>query len=109
MSLGKLTVRLPLSLQDQARERARATQRSLNQLIVDAVRREVEEPPPEPQSERERVRAVLKAAGMLAPPLGPEWDRYTNGVPLMTHEELREMLKGQPSLSEDIIAMRGEL
>lgn len=109
MGLIKLTVRLPQSLQERARQRAQQTRRSLNRLIVDAVRREVEEPRPEPQSERERVQAVLREAGVLAPPLGPAWDEYIQAASDATIEEVRELWVDQPPLSEDIIAMRGEL
>ncbi|MBU0491919.1 MAG: toxin-antitoxin system HicB family antitoxin [Chloroflexi bacterium] len=105
----KLTVRLPQPLHERVSQRARQTRRSLNQLIVDAVRREVEEPQPEPQSERERILAVLREAGMLAPPLGPAWDEYIQATPDVTIEEVRELWADQPPLSEDIIAMRGEL
>jgi len=109
MELVKLTVRIPRPLHKRVSQRARQTQRSLNQLIVDAVRREIESSPPKVQSERERVRAVLQEAGMLAPPLGPAWDEYIRAAPEVTIEEVRELWAGQPSLSEDIIAMRGEL
>jgi hypothetical protein len=60
------------------------------------------------ETDHERVLAVLKESGLLAP-LGPEWDQMLSGKPILSHEELREMLKGQPPLSEDIIEMRGEL
>jgi hypothetical protein len=104
----KITVRLPGTLREPAREKARRTRRSLNRLITDAVQREVEQPEVVYETERERVRAVLKESGMLME-LGPEWDRYTEGVPLLTHEEILKMMAGQRPLSEDVIEMRGEL
>jgi hypothetical protein len=106
-SYWKITVRLPGTLREPAREKARRTKRSLNRLIADAVQREVAQPEVAYETERERVVAVLKESGLWAP-LGPEWDKYVQGsVP--TLEEVRKMLEGQPPLSEDIIEMRGEL
>jgi hypothetical protein len=104
----KITVRLPGTLREAAREKARRTKRSLNRLIADAVQREVEQPEVTYETERERTLRVLKESGLLAP-LGPEWDKKLSGKPILSHEELREMLKGQPPLSDDIIEMRGEL
>jgi hypothetical protein len=40
--------------------------------------------------------------------LGPEWDKYIDGAPDITVEEIREALRGMPPISEDIIADRGE-
>jgi len=105
----KITVRLPGTLREPAREKARRTRRSLNRLITDAVQREVEQPEMAYEDERERTLRVLKESGLLDEPLGPSWDKYAAGAPLLTHEELREALKGQRPLSEDIIEMRGEL
>lgn len=68
----------------------------------------MEQPEATCETERERTLRVLKESGLLAP-LGPEWDKMLSGKPILSHEELREMLKGQPPLSEDIIEMRGEL
>jgi len=103
----KITVRLPGTLREPAREKARRTRRSLNRLIADAVQREVEQPEVIYETDHERVTAVLKEAGMWAP-LGPEWDKYIQ-EPVPTLEEVRKMLEGQPPISEDIIEMRGEL
>ena len=105
----KITVRLPGTLREPAREKARRTRRSLNRLITDAVQREVDQPEVAYEDERERTLRVLKESGLLDEPLGPSWDRYAAGAPLLTHEELWELLKGQRPLSDDIIEMRGEL
>jgi hypothetical protein len=103
----KITVRLPRALQRPAQEKARRTKRSLNRLIADAVQREVERPEPAYANEHERVLAVLKESGLLDEPWGAEWDSHIQG-PIPTLEEVRQMLRGQPPLSEDIIEMRGE-
>ena len=123
----KITVRLPRALRQPAQEKARRTKRSLNRLIADAVQREVERPEPAYANERERVLVVLKESGLLDEPWGADWyspvgssPPGANGVPLRrgweshiqgptpTLEEVRQMLQGQPPLSEDIIEMRGE-
>ena len=103
----KITVRLPKALRQPAQEKARRTKRSLNRLIADAVQREVERPEPTYANERERVLVVLKESGLLDEPWGAEWDSHIQG-PTPTLEEVRQMLRGQPPLSEDIIEMRGE-
>jgi len=72
-------------------------------------KREAKQPKVAGETDHERVLAVLKESGLLDEPLGPSWDKYAAGAPLLTHEELREALKGQRPLSEDIIEMRGEL
>jgi hypothetical protein len=105
----KITVRLPGALREAAQEKARRTQRSLNRLIADAVQRELEQPEAIYETEQERTLRVLKESGLLDEPLGPSWDKYAAGAPLLTYEELWEQLKGQRPLSEDIIEMRGEL
>jgi hypothetical protein len=40
--------------------------------------------------------------------MGPGWDKYIEGAPDMTVEEIREALRGLSPLSEDIIRDRGE-
>jgi hypothetical protein len=104
----KITVRLPGTLREAAWEKARRTKRSLNRLIADAVQREVEQPEVTYETEHERVMAVLKESGLLAP-LGPEWDELLSGKPILSHEEILKMMAGQRPLSEDVIKMRGEL
>ena len=103
----KITVRLPRALQHPAQEKARRTKRSLNRLIADAVQREVERPEPAYANEHERVLLVLKESGLLNEPWGAELDSQIQG-PTPTLEEVRQMLQGQPPLSEDILEMRGE-
>lgn len=104
----KITVRLPGTLREPAREKARRTRRSLNRLITDAVQREVEQPEVTYETDHERVMAVLKESGMLME-LGPEWDDMLSGEPVLSHEEILKMMAGQRPLSEDVIEMRGEL
>ena len=104
----KITVRLPGTLREPAREKARRTRRSLNRLITDAVQREVDQPEIVYETERERTLRVLKDSGLLDESLGAELSKYIQG-PVPTLEEVRKMLDGQPPLSEDIIEMRGEL
>lgn len=103
----KITVRLPRTLRQPAQEKARRTKRSLNRLIADAVQREVEREEPTYANERERVLVVLKESGLLDEPWGAEWGSQIEG-PTSTLEEIRQILQGQPPLSEDIIEMRGE-
>lgn len=109
MNTVKLTVRLPAGIHRRLRHRAQEENRSLNQVVVDAVDMLLQKKEPEyPQlSEYERTMQVLRDNDMLAE-LGPEWDKYIEAAPDVTVEEIREMWEGQAPLSEDIIADRGE-
>jgi hypothetical protein len=104
----KLTVRLPAALHQRLRYRAREDNLSLNQAIVQAVKRGLDsEPPDEALSERERVLRVLKESGLYEP-LGPGWRKFMESASEIPIDELWEETSGMPPLSEDIIADRGE-
>lgn len=107
METAKLTVRLPKQLHQTLRERAARSAQSLNKIIVDALWRGLEREEAESLSEYERTMAAIHKSGLWEP-MGPGWDKYIEGAPDMTVEELRESLRGIPPLSEDIIADRGE-
>jgi predicted transcriptional regulator len=106
MGVVKLTVRLPDALHKALKHKAQSEKRSLNQTIVEELWQSVEATTVY-ETERERTQRVLRESGMLAE-LGPEWDKYIDGAPDITVEEIREALRGMPPLSEDIIADRGE-
>lgn len=99
----KLTLRLPGDLHRQLAKRARKSNKSLNQVIVDAVRHGLSEPPVE-ETEYELARRALREAGLLSEP-PPIWQASDAEPP--THEELRRLLKGVPPLSSMIIEDRG--
>ena len=106
MESVKLTVRLPRVLHNALRKKAREEGRSLNQTIVEGLWRaltmEISY-----ESERDRVRRVLRERGLLAS--SPSWlDAYIAAAPEVTPEEVRAAWAGQRPLSKDIIADRGE-
>jgi hypothetical protein len=107
METAKLTVRLPKQLHQTLQERAVRSAQSLNKVIVSTLWRGLEPEEAEPLSEHERVMCTIRKSGLWEP-TGPGWDKYIEGAPDMTVEELREALRGIPPLSEDIIADRGE-
>jgi len=107
METAKLTVRLPKQLHQILRERAARSAQSLNKVIVNTLWRGLEREEAEPLSEHERVMRAIRKSGLWEP-TGPGWDKYIEGAPDMTVEELREALRGISPLSEDIIADRGE-
>jgi hypothetical protein len=109
MNMVKLTVRLPAGMHRRLKHRAQEENRSLNQVVLDAVDMLLQKKEPEyPQlSEYERTMQVLRENDMLEP-MGPEWDKYLSGNPVMTADEIREALRGIPPLSDEIIAERGE-
>jgi hypothetical protein len=103
----KLTLRLPAALHEKLRQRARASDQSLNTVIVEAMQQGLDAEITYPEeSEREKTLRVLRESGLLEP-LGPQWLEGLEDVPLLTHAEIREMMKGVPPLSEVIIEDRG--
>ena len=104
----KLTVRLPAQLHRAMKERAAEYHVSLNQAMVDTLTVELEVEPPTTETEREKVRRVLREAGMLA---YTSWmddlaKELLNGAKPATLEEAREWLADVP-LSDWIIEDRG--
>lgn len=109
MGVMKLTVRLPVEIHRRLKRRAQEEQRSLNQIIVHAVEMLLQKSEAERQqlSEYDRTMQVIRASGLWEP-MEPGWNKYIDGVPDMTAEEIREALRGIPPVSEIVIAERGE-
>jgi len=109
MNTVKLTVRLPGGVHKRLKRRAQEEKRSLNRIIVQGVEMLLQKDEVDYQqlSEYDKTMLVLRESGMLEP-MGPEWDKYISGEPLMTADEIREALRGIPPLSEEVIADRGE-
>jgi predicted transcriptional regulator len=109
MNTIKLTVRLPVGTHSRLSRRAQEEHRSLNQIIVQAVEVLLQKIEVEQQqlSEYDLTMQVIRASGLWEP-MGPEWNKYIDGVPDMTAEEIREALRGIPPVSEIVIAERGE-
>jgi hypothetical protein len=104
----KLTVRLPAELHRALKERAVEYNVSLNQAVVDALAAEIKVEPPEDETERERVRRIMRENGMLA---DASWAddlarELLGDDPLPALEEVRDWLAGVP-LTEWIIEDRG--
>lgn len=104
----KLTVRLPAKLHRALKERAAEYNVSLNQAVVDTLTTKLEVKPPTEETEREKVRRVLREAGMLA---DTSWmqelaKELLGGEAPPTLEEVRDWLKGVP-LTDWIIEDRG--
>ena len=106
MGVVKLTIRLPRALHQVLQRKSQSEGRSLNQPVVEGLWQSLEAQAAY-ETERERTRRVLRESGMLVE-LGPAWDKYIEGAPDMTVEEIREALRGLSPISEDIIADRGE-
>ncbi len=98
----KLTVRLPAQLHQVLKEHAVEYNVSLNQAVVDTLT--VKLMPAPAETEREKVRRMLKTEGKLA---DTRWMRNVlPGVKPATLDEARAWLRGVP-LSEWIIEDRG--
>jgi len=100
----KLTVRLPAQLHRALKEHAVEYHVSLNQAVVNTLAAELHIAPSAEETERGKVRRVLREAGMLA---DMSWvDNVLPDVEPATLEEAREWLRGVP-LSDWIIEDRG--
>ncbi len=107
--ITKLTVRLPATLHNRLRRRAREKDTSLNQVLIEAVQRGLDNDlPTEILSEREQTIKILKENGLYEP-LGSGWNKYIQDAQEeISIDELWAETAGMPPLSEDIIADRGE-
>lgn len=101
----KLTVRLSPELHRRLKNRAAELDASLNQTLVEALWRGLERAPQEPETEREKIRRVLRESGLLYE-MGPQWDELIESAPNLSPAEWREKLKGVPPLSDIIIEER---
>jgi hypothetical protein len=104
--VAKLTLELPLELQQLLQRRAARTRKEPRQVAIEILQKELaaEE---KPRNERERVVEVLQRAGLLRP-LSDELRKIAD--PAVTHEEVRAALcrAGGKPLSEIIIEQRQE-
>ncbi len=106
MTVVKLTVRLPETLHQTLKRKARSESRSLNQTIIEELWRALASEATY-ESDREHTRRVLRESGLLVD--RERWvEKYVEAAPDVTIEEVRTSWEGQAPLSEDIIADRGE-
>lgn len=104
----KLTIRIPDGLHKLLQKRARERKRSLNTEVVESLRQNLSsEVRYHPESERERVVQMLRENGMISD-VGDYVDGLIGDTPVLSHAELRKLLKGAPPLSEVIIQERDE-
>ena len=102
--MTQLVIDLPIDLYERlgelARKQGKPSQDVARELLAERL-------PPTTTDERERVREVLRASGLLAE-LGPEMEKRAAQA-TMTLEEVRTGLDaaGGPPLSELILEMRG--
>jgi hypothetical protein len=102
----KLTLRLPAALHEKLRQRAQANSQSLNLTALEAMREGLSQSTISYANDEERVWRALRESGLWEP-LGPEWLEGMEDVPVLTHEEIRELMKGVAPLSDIIIEDRG--
>ena len=101
----KLTLRLPPGLHQQLKQRAQVHNLSLNKVIVETLRDGLSQQTGYEISPEERVWRTLRERGLWEP-IGSEWDQLIAEGPDLSLEELREMLKDVPPLSDAIIEER---
>ena len=102
----KLTLRLPAALHEKLHQRARATDRSLNTAAIEAIQNGLEKEIIYPESDREKVQRMLRESGLWQPSSSDWHKSIGDDIPLLSHKELREKLKGVPPLSDIILEDR---
>lgn len=103
--MARVTLRLPEPLHARLVEESRATDRSLNELIVESLEARLPEAP-SADEKRERMRRALGPLLVSADDLLPPWEDEQD-TPLLTHEELRARLpRLDPPMSQTIIDER---
>lgn len=102
----KLTIRIPYRLHERIKNRARDADRSLNSMIVETLNNGMDRDINYDESQDERIWRAVRESGLFEP-LNPIWMEGIEDMPEISHEELQEMLKGVPPLSEIIIEGRG--
>ncbi|MBN2551093.1 MAG: toxin-antitoxin system HicB family antitoxin [Anaerolineales bacterium] len=102
----KLTVRIPAQLHQKLKQRAQASDASLNATLVETLQRGLAETVYPEESREARFWRSMREKGLWAP-LSPKWMEEYADVPILSHAELRELLKGVPPLSDIIIEERG--
>jgi hypothetical protein len=105
MPMTTVTLELPPELYERLQAEAQQIGAPIEVLIEDWLARRF--PPPEPTAERERARAVLRAAGLLTE-LGPELKQRAARA-TATIEEIQAAFAraGGKPLSEIVIEQRG--
>jgi hypothetical protein len=102
----KLTVRIPYRLHEQIKRRAQDADRSLNSMIIETLNHGLDKGITYDDAQDERAWRAIRESGLFEP-LSPIWEEEIKDAPEISHEELREMLKGVPPLSKIIIEDRG--
>jgi hypothetical protein len=99
-----LTLELPIAVYERLKDEAARAGKPVETLVEDWL---IQRAPPPAQSERERAREVLRAAGLLTE-LGPELKRRAEES-TATLEEVQAIFArvGGPPLSETVLEMRG--
>ena len=108
----RVTLQIPEWLFERIAQAGRQSQRSVNQVIVDALRdANLAAPSPSSMTPQERLRWALRE---VAPPWTEEDHALmaavvpaSDDVPLLSHEELRAVMpKLDPPLSQTVIGLR---
>ncbi len=106
-----LNVRIPDALRRQIEQRASAEGKQPETWVIEAVEKQLDEiSAPTSDTHRERVRAVLKEAGLLSEVSSELLERFVKPQTREEVELLREQIQRisiTPPLSETIIADRG--
>jgi hypothetical protein len=105
-TMVKLTLRIPARLHKRLKQRASLSNQSLNTTILEAIEDSISQNVTSYETQEDKLWRKLRESGLWEP-LGPEWQKYIEDAPNLTHAEMREMLKGVPPLSEIIIEERG--
>lgn len=105
--MARVTLRLPESLHARLVAESRATDRSLNELIVESLETRLPDVPSSVDEKRELMRKALGDLLVSVDEVMPLWPGEEEDAPVLTHEELVARLpRLDPPLSQTIIEDR---
>jgi len=105
--MGTVAVELPERLAKRLREELPSDE-AVSQAVAEAIQEWLERRRQKAKSERERTTEAIERAGLRLKTSWEEWNELFASTPVLTAEEVRQMMKGVSPLSEDIIAERNE-
>jgi Arc/MetJ-type ribon-helix-helix transcriptional regulator len=105
--MSTIAIELPERLTRQLRQEL-VSDEAVSEAVAEAVEEWLESRRQRARSERERAIEAIERAGLHLKTSWEEWNELFTSTPVLTAEEVRQMMTGVSPLSEDIIAERDE-
>jgi Arc/MetJ-type ribon-helix-helix transcriptional regulator len=105
--VSTIAIELPERLTEQLRQEL-VSDEKVSEAVTEAIEEWLESRRQKARSERERAIGAIETAGLNLKTSWEEWNELFTSTPVLTAEEVRQMMTGVSPLSEDIIAERDE-